>query len=76
MTVEPVAVSWLELAACRGRGELFFAADGFSQRVACAVCRHCEVRTSCLAAALVEEAQATYRYGVRGGLTPSQRHPT
>ena len=68
----PVPASWVELAACRGRPtELWFAPDVFSQRVAVAVCRQCEVRTSCLAEALAVEGD--HRFGIRGGLTASER---
>ena len=72
--------SWLELAACRGLDTSWWFPqrhDMFTLRVAVAVCRGCPVRAPCLAEALAEEDQA-YVFGVRGGLTASQRrgHPT
>jgi WhiB family redox-sensing transcriptional regulator len=65
-------ITWPERAACRGRGNLFFATDQTSQRIALAVCRRCPVRPDCLADALATEAPER-RYGIVGGLTPEQR---
>ncbi|WP_309029050.1 WhiB family transcriptional regulator [Streptomyces alfalfae] len=41
-----------------------------------ALCTRCPVQTQCLLAALAEEGSRgrESRYGIRGGLTPSQRH--
>jgi Transcription factor WhiB len=63
---------WWTTAACIGRTSLFFAADEFCQRLACAVCRRCEVRQECLDDALAIETPGE-RYGVAGGATAAQR---
>jgi WhiB family redox-sensing transcriptional regulator len=44
-----------------------------STAIARQVCRSCPVRVECLADALAEEAEAAWRYGVRGGLTAGER---
>ena len=65
--------TWRRHAACRDRLELFYASDATSEAIAVAVCAGCVVRQACLAEALADEADTGYRYGVRGGLTASQR---
>ena len=71
---ESAPVSWLELAACRGKPiEWWYRTDELGQGVALAICRRCPVRRSCLADALDQESECAYRYGVRGGRTATQR---
>jgi Transcription factor WhiB len=66
---------WWHLAACRGKPQRFWFADGgsFEARVARAVCSSCPVRAPCLAAALAEESDEVAPSGIRGGLTDAQR---
>ncbi len=64
---------WQEAAACHGRTSLFYAEDQWSQRIACAICQTCPVRSECLDEARATEDPARRRYGVRGGLTPAER---
>lgn len=64
--------SWRRHAACRGRGDLFFAADEVSQRIALAVCAGCGVREACLADVWASEPPDG-RFGVVAGLTAAQR---
>lgn len=46
-----------------------------SLKIARQVCQRCDVRAECLADALAEEGDLTagYRFGLRGGLTPTER---
>lgn len=70
------AVSWLELAACRGRPTRWWypaTGDSFGAQVAVLICRSCPVRVACLAAALAEEVGEGGTFGVRGGYTAEQR---
>jgi hypothetical protein len=64
--------AWWRYAACRGRAELFYSANPISQTIAVAVCAGCGVRDACVATARAEEGDGP-AYGVRGGLTASQR---
>jgi predicted RecB family nuclease len=64
--------AWDADAACRGRGQLFFSEDEFSQRLAQAICRDCPVRPQCEAEARAVESPGL-RYGVIGGYTPEER---
>lgn len=65
---------WAVDAACAGRDTaLWFSSDRFEQAVATFICKRCPVRHECLAAALAEEAGQAAVYGIRGGLTSSQR---
>lgn len=65
---------WRESAACRGRSlDLWYSSGDLEQRVARAVCRHCPVRSACLAEAMVEEDGDGPRFGVRGGMTAGER---
>lgn len=77
------APSWRESALCRempdavapeddGDGT-FFARPSAAQAIR--ICRLCTVTTACLTAALHEEAglDRADRYGIRGGLTPTER---
>ena len=61
-------IDWRAGALCRGRGELFFANDTFSEHVAVALCRRCRSRTPCLA-----EALATDALGIWAGTNYAQR---
>jgi WhiB family redox-sensing transcriptional regulator len=66
--------AWRCYAACRTVGpSLFFAPDGASQAIAQAVCAGCDVREDCAAEAAVEELDQPFVFGVRGGLTASER---
>lgn len=65
---------WRDEAACAvSDPELFFSNGSFSG-MALRICNeYCSVREECLQAALEEEAGATYRHGLRGGLNGGQR---
>jgi WhiB family redox-sensing transcriptional regulator len=67
--------AWRRHAACRGQAVLFFASDPMSHAIAVSICAGCGVREACLAEVLAEEAglSSDERFGVRGGLRPSQR---
>lgn len=73
----PERPEWQAQAACRGANIRLFYPDipgGPGYRHAKAICRECPVSGPCLAAALDEEAD--YRlgiFGMRGGLTPTER---
>ena len=72
--------NWTLDAACHGLPtELFFTPDNAGQgdgwyvsgKTICAIC---PVRQECLDAAMDEERNhVTYRYGLRGGMTPAER---
>jgi hypothetical protein len=68
---------WRERAACRGAADLMFPDNAVELAVALAVCHHCPVRLDCLGSARLEEldSDATYPFGVRGGLAAGQRSP-
>jgi hypothetical protein len=66
------SADWRALAACRGRGAVFYSSDPFSERIALAISRRCPVRHACLADVMATEAP-DLRYGVAGGRTPAQR---
>jgi len=68
---------WRRRAACAAPGvdpELFFPAPGQHGKAARAkrVCARCPVRTACLADALATPPGEDY--GIRGRLTPKERH--
>jgi predicted RecB family nuclease len=69
---EAVETRWWHSAACRGRSQLFFATDPFSERLATEICRRCVVRQQCEADVRDTEVPGQ-RYGVVAGLTPDQR---
>jgi WhiB family redox-sensing transcriptional regulator len=61
---------WEEQARCREIGtEAFFPEKGEPNGHAKAVCRSCEVRTACLAAALERDE----RFGIWGGTSEYER---
>jgi hypothetical protein len=64
---------WTSLAACRGSGDLFFAGDPVSQRVALQTCWSCPVRRECEADVRSFEPVSPRRYGVVAGYTAAQR---
>lgn len=70
---------WLHQAACVGSDPEQWAPEGnltVENRLALEVCwTDCPVRAQCLEAAMVEERGLTrsYRYGIRGGLTHTER---
>ena len=63
---------WWEGAACKDAGPSPFY-DNHPHRVIRRFCDPCPVIGVCLFAALVEEENETWRYGVRGGMSPSER---
>lgn len=80
-TVELVE-DWRERAACVGQNPEWWYADAkdaksiANARAALLICQgQCPVRQECLDAALKEEVATgrSYRFGIRGGLTASQR---
>jgi hypothetical protein len=62
----------MDQAACHGRAALFFAADQFSETLACAICRHCPVQAACEAHVKASEAPGP-RFGVVAGFRPADR---
>lgn len=70
---------WRAFAACQGEDpELFFPLGGDGRwaaqiQQAKAICGRCPVRQACLDDALKEEGGRHYRYGIRGGLSETQR---
>lgn len=65
------AVDWRDQAACAGQDPaLWF---GHDTGPAVDTCRGCPVRAECLHDALAHETDGSPRYGIRGGLTASQR---
>lgn len=52
---------------------MWFSESRIDQAAAAAICRSCPVREECLAAALREEADQQYTFGVRGGLSARRR---
>lgn len=67
---------WHYDAACLNADPaMFFPEMGESSEPAKALCRRCPVRDECLTDALAFEAEdATATVGVRGGLSPNERH--
>lgn len=66
-------VSWTDKSAClRLPLDWFFPVGGTFTKKARAVCAGCPVRLDCLECTLNEEADGE-RYGLRGGLLPSER---
>lgn len=67
---------WRERAACRGKpSELFFPPKPLiaaNYRIAKAICETCEVREQCLALVIRLDAMDD-RWGMFGGMTPSER---
>lgn len=68
-----VVPSWRRFAACRGQGTLFTPSDPMSQAIAVNSCSGCGVRQQCAEEAAVEELDQPFVFGVRGGLTASER---
>lgn len=72
-------MSWADNAACQGEDrELFFVHDRrhpHAAKEALSICATCPVKQECLEAAIVEEQGLGYgyRYGIRGGTTPTER---
>jgi hypothetical protein len=67
--------SWLDLAACAGHPEpdLWFPDARHPVGEALEICAGCPVRLPCVQAALL--VSAIHDHGIRGGLSPVQRHP-
>jgi hypothetical protein len=63
---------WLALAACLGKGDLFYRDDRLSQSLALEVCRGCPVQQQCEAETRLAEASGGH-HGVRCGMTARQR---
>lgn len=67
---------WRLYAECGpGDTELFFSKDPVEKRAALAICGDCPVARECLAEVMAQEKGVDLhgRYGIRGGLTPSER---
>ena len=62
--------SWRMRAACKGMTRLFYSDQ---HRKARAVCANCSVRMECLAASIVEEDIEFPIWGIRAGMTASER---
>jgi WhiB family transcriptional regulator, redox-sensing transcriptional regulator len=61
---------WRAFAACAGSDpDVFFAPGALEHKLAKKVCRHCPVRSQCLAYAMDERLD----HGVWGGLTERER---
>lgn len=74
-TAEP-ARGWLKQAACLGRDDEMFPDNNPADlKHARQICAPCPVREECLADAMATEGDRTARnrYGIRAGLTGSQR---
>jgi WhiB family redox-sensing transcriptional regulator len=68
---QPTDSNWREASRCAEVDpEVFFPAVGANANAARRICAACPVRVDCLAAALNTRDIA---FGVRGGLTPTQR---
>jgi len=70
-------VTWEARALCLGHREpeLWFPVRGGDYSRARAICRACPVRLECLSDAIATEpGSLDERHGMRGGLTPPQRH--
>lgn len=76
----PTGDDWRQHSACAAKGadpdDMFPERSKPGLAAARALCTSCPVQTECLLAALAEEGNKgrESRYGIRGGLTPSQRH--
>jgi WhiB family redox-sensing transcriptional regulator len=65
---------WYALAECRGTDlAIFFPERGGSYERALDMCNNCPVSSECLEAAMDEELSTWGRFGMRGGLSASQR---
>mgnify|MGYP003136915884 CR=1 FL=1 len=62
--------SWRERAACRGMTELMYSDKHRKARM---VCHNCPVQTECLASSIVEEDLDMPMWGMRAGMTASER---
>jgi WhiB family redox-sensing transcriptional regulator len=70
-TIAP-ALAWADRAACRGQDtDIFYTDSKHGIAYAKTFCNRCPVRRLCLNEAL--RAEDTSRYGVFGGLTPTER---
>lgn len=68
----PNALAWAEQAACKGQPlDLFFSEADGKVTEAKRICARCPVRKKCLAETL--RAEDGSRYGISGGLTPTER---
>jgi WhiB family redox-sensing transcriptional regulator len=69
----PTPTGWRERAGCAGEDpELFFPIGSRRPVLAQQICQDCPVRELCLADAMASE-DPTMRWGVLGGLTPTER---
>ena len=72
--VQDGPASWRALAACAGLPTaLFYSGAPSSVAVAKATCAGCPVHAECLCAALRQERHERHPFGVRGGLSASER---
>lgn len=68
---QPADRGWRQKAVCTQTDpEIFYPEPGQSPRAAKRICGTCQVRTECLRDAL---NRRDITFGVRGGLTPTQR---
>jgi hypothetical protein len=77
MMLLPPLPAWMAAAECANTDSLaeFFPEAGGRFTEAREQCGRCPVSAECLTAAMAEEGDATGgRYGMRGGLTPEDRH--
>jgi WhiB family redox-sensing transcriptional regulator len=72
--VQHLYQDWRARAACAGLDNQLFYGTLTEQAQALRVCRRCPVTAACLDAAMAEERCESYRFGVRGGTLPAQRH--
>lgn len=73
-SLTPEPAPWMLDAAClQYPAEMWHVDKGSSNREAKTVCKDCPVRADCLAFAMVVEVD-TYRFGIYGGLSPTERH--
>ena len=70
-------MKWESRAKCAPlpKSFFFYGGEGYNKAAAQAVCAACPVAVECLVAAMAEEEEwnGIYRFGIRGGLTPTQR---
>jgi WhiB family redox-sensing transcriptional regulator len=62
-------MGWIDKAACRSFGEVFYRTEEEDVLRAKAICNTCRVKGECLTYALSHRE----RYGVWGGMTPYER---
>ena len=74
--MDPTDNTWQRYAVCADPDidpDLFFPERGKNATKAKAICTTCPARQACLDAAMAEEADIGWRYGIRGGLSANER---